>query len=143
MFFAPNLVKGELMLKNFGLERIERWIIILIALHSFGFGIALLWAPSWGLKFAGWENVQPLFFTHQGGAFHIVLAIGYLIEHYRYRGILLLLTAKTIATIFLLGSWAMGESAWVVPFSGVADGLMGLVAFLIHRQVVKSLYKQS
>ena len=131
-----------MVLKNFGIEKIEKWIIILISLHSFGFGIALLWAPAWGLKFAGWENVQPLFFAHQGGAFHIVVAVAYLIEYYRYRGILVLLTAKSIATLFLFGSALLGEHAWVVPFSGAVDFLMGLVAFLIHRQVVRAAAKR-
>ena len=115
----------------------EQWVIILVALHSLGFGIALLWAPSWGFTFGGWDEVKPLFFARQSGAFHIVVAAGYLIEYYRYRGVLLLLTAKTIATVFLLGTALTGERAWVVPLSGIADAMMGIVVFLIHRQAVK------
>ena len=117
------------------MDKLERWIIVLIALHSFAFGLVLLWAPSWAFQLAGWDDVEPLFFPRQGGVFHIVVGTGYLIEHFRYRGILLLLTAKTVATVFLLGTAAIGDSAWVVPFSGVADALMGIVAYLVHRRV--------
>jgi hypothetical protein len=124
-------------LKEPVMVKLERWVIILISLHSFGIGIGLLWSPSWAFRMAGWEEVTPLFFPHQAGAFHIVVACGYLIEYFRYRGILILLTAKGIATVFLLASAALGEHSWVVMLSGIADALMGLVAFFLHRQVVK------
>ncbi len=120
------------------MARIERYIIILIALHSFAIGIVLLWAPPWGFQLAGWENVEPLFFPRQAGIFHIVLATGYLVEHFRYRGVLLLLTAKAIATVFLLSITIMGESGWVVLFSGIADALMGIVVYVIHRQSLRA-----
>jgi hypothetical protein len=124
-------------MKEHWIVKLDRLVIILVALHSFGFGIALLWAPAWGFKFGGWDEVSPLFFARQSGIFHIVVATGYLIEYYRYNGILLLLTAKGLATVFLLASALTGEHAWVVPFSGVADAMMGIVVFLIHRHVVK------
>ena len=124
------------------MTKLERLLIILVALHSFAFGFVLLWAPPWGFKMGGWENVEPLFFARQGGVFHIVVACGYLMEHFRYRGILLLVTAKAIATVFLLANFALGEHAWVVPLSGVADGMMGLVVYLIHRRVLKNNAEQ-
>jgi hypothetical protein len=120
------------------MEKVERYIIILVALHSFAIGILLLWSPPWGFQLSGWDTVEPLFFPRQSGAFHIALAAGYLIEHFRYRGILLLLTAKVIATVFLFGSVIMGEHGWVVLFSGIADILMGIVVYLIHSQVQRT-----
>ena len=82
--------------------------------------------------------MKPLFFSRQAGAFHIVVAFAYLIEYFHYRSILILLTAKGIAVVFLFGIAAFGESSWVVLLSGIADGLMGLVIFFIHRYVVKN-----
>lgn len=117
------------------MDKVERLLIILIALHSLAFGLVLLWAPSWAFQFGGWEDVEPLFFPRQGGVFHIVVAIGYLIEHFRYRGVLLLLTAKAVATVFLFGITVLGDSVWVIPFSGAVDALMGIVVYLVHRQV--------
>jgi len=125
------------MMKGFSIAKLEPPLIILIALHSVGIGIGLLWAPEWAFKMAGWENVNPLFFPHQAGAFHIVAACAYLIEYFHYRGILVLLMAKVIATIFLFGSFALGEHSWVVLLSGIADGLMGIVAFIVHRYAIR------
>ena len=125
-------------MKNLSVAKFERLVIILIVLHSIGIGIGLLWSPQWAFKMAGWEEVKPLFFSRQAGAFHIVVAFAYLIEYFRYRSILILLTAKGIAVVFLLGVAAFGESSWVVLLSGIADGLMGLVIFFIHRYVVEN-----
>ena len=110
------------MMKGFSIAKLEPLLIILIALHSIGIGIGLLWSPVWAFKMAGWENVNPLFFPHQAGAFHIVVAFAYLIEYFHYRGILVLL---------------LGEHSWVVLLSGVADALMGIVAFIIHRYAIR------
>jgi hypothetical protein len=114
----------------------ERWLILLIVAHTAGVGCILLFVPEWGLRFGGWkEGINPLFFARQAGIFHFVLVCGYLIEYFRYRGVSLLVTAKTIALVFLLLMAVIDDVPWAVPFSGVADGAMGLVAFLVHRRV--------
>lgn len=115
------------------MARLERWLIVLIALHSIGIGAMLLAAPAWAVSFAGWREVTPLFFPRQAGVFHVVVGMGYLIEYVRYRGITLLVTAKSIALVFLLTATFLIDSPWSIPFCGIADGLMGLVAFAVHR----------
>ena len=44
---------------------------------------------------------MPLFFPRQAGAFHFVVAAVYLVEYFRYRGVLLLVMTKSIAVVFL------------------------------------------
>ncbi len=112
---------------------IERWLVILIALHSFIVGLALMVAPQWAPTFGGWPHVEPLFFIRQAGIFHFVLATGYLVEHYRRRDVTLLLMAKGAAVIFLLGYWVATPVPWIVPFSGFADGLMGAAVLVVRR----------
>jgi hypothetical protein len=124
--------------KNNFIFTIERLLIILIALHSFACGAGLLWANPEIMKFAGWPDTGPLFFPHQGGIFHFVLGICYMIEYFHYRGVLMLVTAKVIATVFLIGSFALGEKAWVVLFSGIADGLMAIAVLVVHAMVLKA-----
>lgn len=117
--------------------RAERWLVVLIALHTYVIGVALLAVPGWALRFGGWETVPPLFFPRQAGVFHLVLGTGYLLEYARQRGIALLLTAKALATLFLGAATLLGGAPWFVGFAGAADGLMGL-AVLLTRRVVQS-----
>jgi len=116
-------------------EKHEYVLIILIALHSFIVGGMLLFAAEWAVRFAGWPGADPIFFIWQAGAFHFVLATGYLVEYARSRTITLLLIAKTTAFVFLVGGSLITDTPWSVWFSGVADGAMALVAFLVHRAV--------
>jgi len=115
-------------------RRLEWWLIVLIALHSYAVGFFLLFLTRWGVAFGGWDNVTTLFFPRQAGIFHLVIATGYLIEYFRYRGVVLMITAKFTAVVFLFGMMAVGESSWAVPLSAVGDGLMGGVVLWIHRK---------
>ena len=113
--------------------RAERWLVVLIALHTYVIGVALLAVPAWALRFGGWETLPPLFFPRQAGVFHLVLGTGYLVEYARQRGVVLLLTAKAFATVFLAAAALLGNVPWFVGFAGVADGLMGLGVLLVRR----------
>jgi len=113
---------------------LERLVIVLIAAHSYGVGLLLMVAPAWAARFAGWGEARPLFFLVQAGVFHLVLATGYLLEHWNHRGVTLLVMAKTTAVVFLVGATVVAEVPWAVPVSGVADGVMGLAAWLVHRR---------
>jgi len=113
---------------------IERLLVGLIALHSFAVGVFLLGLTDWSVAFGGWGRAQPRFFAHQAGVFHIVVALGYLYEHFRYGGIGLLILAKSAAFVFLAATtFAAEELIWVVPLSALGDGLMAIVAIGVHR----------
>ncbi len=71
----------------------------------------------------------------QSGAFHFVVALGYVLEYWRHRSINLLIVAKATAMIFLLAFCSWGD-AWAIPFSGATDGLM-LVGMLAVHQLAK------
>jgi hypothetical protein len=113
----------------------ERILIYLISLHSIIVGLMLLFAADWAVRFAGWAGADPIFFIWQAGAFHFVLATGYLVEYSRSQTISLLLVAKTFAFVFLIGGSLLTQTPWSVWFSGFADGAMALTAFLVHRAV--------
>jgi len=119
-------------------ETHERVLIILISLHSIIVGIMLMFFAEWAVRFAGWAGADPVFFIWQAGAFHFVLATGYLVEHSRSRTISLLLIAKSTAFVFLIGGSLLIETPWSVWFSGFADGAMALTAFLVHRAVKRN-----
>ena len=115
-------------------RKLETWYVVLVALHSFCVGAFLLFATRWGAEFGGWGGVEPLFFARQAGIFHWVVAAGYLLEFFRHRGITLMLTAKSIAVVFLAAMTLIDGGPWAVPLSAAADGVMALIAWWLHRQ---------
>lgn len=119
------------------LRRLERVLVVLIALHSLVVGVFLLFATEWGARFGGFGAVQPLFFPRQAGAFHFVVAAAYLIEYFRYRGVSILLTTKSIAVVFLMLTTLLDDAPWVVPLSALGDGLMGLAVLLLRRAIAR------
>ena len=112
----------------------ERWLVLLITAHTLGVGAMLLFVPAWSCTvFGGWSDLGPLFFPRQSGIFHFVLAFAYLLEYFRYRGVTIMVVAKSLAVVFLLGCTALDGVPWVVPFSAVSDGLMGAAVLLVRR----------
>lgn len=118
--------------------RLEPWLVGLIAAHTVAIGAGLLFLTPWATRFGGWEGVDPAFFPRQGGAFHFVVAIGYLLE-YRRGSVALLVATKTIACIFLLGVGMVEPVPWSVPASGVIDGLMGAAVVVVRRLTSRPL----
>ena len=121
------------------LERIEPVLIVLIVLHSCVIGALLLFATRFSLRFAGWDEIPPLFFPRQAGVFHFVVAAGYLAEYLRCRGVTLLLIAKCTAFCFLLAMTLLGPVPWAVSFSGALDGVMAATVYLVHRRMAGGL----
>ena len=113
-------------------SRLERWLVVLIALHSGAIGIGAVVAPEWGLRFGGFGEASPLFFPRQVGIFHLVVANAYLLEYFRYRGVSILLATKMVAVLFLGGMLLIYELPWIVPFSALGDGAMGLALTWVH-----------
>lgn len=127
-----NKINYELLLK---------WILWLIALHSIGFGISLIILPIPVIEFFGFHLAEK-FFAVQGGVFHIVLSLAYIMaardpEH-SSKLIILSCTAKFMATVFLLSYFFFVSPVFMIIFSGCADFLMGIAILVTYR-----LYKES
>jgi hypothetical protein len=124
-------------------RKLEWWLVVLIALHTYGIGVTLLALPEWSLRFGGWETIPPLFFPRQAGVFHLVLGTGYLAEYFRLRSVWLLLMAKACGSVFLLAATLLATVPWFVTFAGVVDGLMGLTVLVVHLRVNRPAAAQS
>ncbi|MCP4901747.1 MAG: hypothetical protein GY906_32690 [bacterium] len=120
-----------------GLARLELWLVLAITLHTLIVGLMLLVVPAWATKFGGWVDADPLFFTRQAGIFHVVLVCAYLLEYFRWRSVSMIVIAKSIAVVFLLGATLLDSVPWAVPVSAVLDGGMALVTFVLHSRVIK------
>lgn len=86
----------------------------------------LLLAPAWSARFGGWGETQPLFFVRQFGVFHFAIAAAYLVEYLRYRGVVILLAAKTIAVVSLLWALVRDGGPWAVVLAAAGDAAMAL-----------------
>ena len=116
-----------------GLEKLEGALVVLIAVHSVVVGLFLTFATDWGARFGGFPSPVPLFFPRQAGAFHFVVAAIYLVEYFHYRGVGLLVLTKTLAVAFLFLTAALDDVPWLVPLSGVGDGLMAVAVVALRR----------
>jgi hypothetical protein len=116
------------------LLRVEAALVSLIALHSLAVGLFLVLATEWGARFGGFGAVTPPFFARQAGAFHFVVAGVYVIEYFRYRGVLLLVVTKSIAVVFLGLTAALSPAPWVVPLSLLGDLAMAATVVLVRRR---------
>ena len=110
----------------------------LVALHSLMVGLALMFMPTefFSLYF-DYQPISERFFSVQAGVFHIVLSIGYAltaIDWKRYEGIVILsITAKFIATLFLFYYSTLITWIPIVFVSGAGDLLMGLAVLWAYR----------
>jgi len=130
---------------NYG--KILQWFLWLIAIHSIGFGIALVILPIPVIEFFGFKLAEK-FFAVQGGVFHIVVSLAYIMAALELDNsrklIILACVAKFMATLFLLSYYFFVSHIFMVIFSGIADFFMGLAILLTYLifQKQKSLITQ-
>ena len=112
-------------------------ILWAVCLHSVAAGLGLILSGPVGLQRYGFAFAGEPFFPVQGGVFHLVMALAYAMaarDPDRGRGLILLsISAKFIALLFLLSYYLLVDAIAVVALSGVADGIMGVVMLLAYR----------
>ena len=117
------------------------WSLWLIALHSIGFGLALIIFPCSVLEFFGF-TISQKFFATQGGVFHLIISFVYIRaaldpEHSKDLIILACIT-KFSATIFLFSYYIFGTRLIVILFSGFMDFIMGIAILIFYLLFRKS-----
>lgn len=115
-------------------DKLLSTVLWLVALHSIAMGLALIVQPNLLMKLSGFSPECERFFPAQGGVFHILMAVAYVmgatdIEKYHYL-IVFSIIVKTLATLFLMVYCFAVEFKWIVLLSGIGDGVMGLIIFL-------------
>jgi hypothetical protein len=125
-------------------RKLFQWIMWLIAMHSIGFGIALVVLPIPAIEFFGFQ-LEEKFFAVQGGIFHIVVSLAYIFAALDVddakKMVILSCSAKFMATLFLLSYYIFVSHIFMVVFSGIADFLMGLAilcTYLLYQRSTQS-----
>jgi len=121
-------------------------LLILVAIHSFCVGVGLIIRPAELMQLFGFGTCYERFFPTQGGVFHIVMVVAYLMaainvdEHHSL--IIFSIIVKIMATVFLFIYFIAVEQIWLVLASGLSDGIMGIaiyVALLLYLKSQKKL----
>jgi hypothetical protein len=110
----------------------RRWLVIilyLVALHSFLVGLMLIFMPMSVFSFFGFDIINR-FFPSQGGVFHFVMCVAYILGVIwidKCSGFIIFsITAKFIATVYLLTYYFFINDIWMVLLSGLVDFIMGI-----------------
>ncbi len=111
-------------------------VLLLITIHSIAVGIALIILPFEILAWFGFTVDPYRFFSTQGGVFHIVMSVAYLLAARNPLSekslLIFIISAKWIAFFFLAFYFLFAEMVPVIALSAVSDGLMGLVVLMFY-----------
>jgi hypothetical protein len=123
-------------------DKLLSTVLGLVAIHSLGMGLILITQPAVLMKFAGFNPDCEHFFPTQGGVFHLLMSVVYLmgathIEKYHHF-IVFSIFVKAVATFFLIMYCFGSEFKWVIFLSGIGDGVMGLMIFLAFQHYLRS-----
>jgi hypothetical protein len=122
-------------------DKLLSMVLVLVAIHTLAIGLTLIAQPAILMEFAGFNPHGEHFFPAQGGAFHLIMVVVYLmgathIEKY-HSFIVLSIFIKAFATFFLLIYCFAAEFKWIIFISGVVDCAMGLIIFLAFQHYLR------
>jgi hypothetical protein len=103
----------------------------LIAIHSFFVGLGLILSPAEFFEFLGYNNLTERFFPTQGGVFHILMSVGYLLAVLKikesYDLVIFSIIVKSTASLFLIIYFLAALPKMIILLSGVGDGVMAII----------------
>ncbi len=112
-------------------------VLGLVALHSAAVGVGLIFSSAPLLGRLGFQSVGEPFFVVQGGVFHLVMAVAYLMAAWdparRPTLVVFSIVVKVMATVFLTIYWLAVARVLTILASGLVDAAMALVIALARR----------
>jgi hypothetical protein len=119
-------------------SRMLSLFLLLVAIHSIVVGICLIVSPVSFIEFLGFP-MKEKFYAVQGGVFHLVVSVAYLMAARDIRAgrslVIYSFTAKFMATVFLFTYYFAVNPILLVLLSGIGDMVMGVVIYLLYRLV--------
>ena len=113
-------------------------ILWLVAVHSILMGLALIFQPAILMEWSGFKSGYERFFPAQGGVFHLLMAVAYLLgatDSRKYHFLIVFsVIVKAVATVFLIVYCITVEFKWIILVSGIGDGVMGMSIFIAFRR---------
>jgi hypothetical protein len=127
-----------IMIEKFTNPKFLRIFLYLVAVHSFIVGVNLIFfPPEWMIKF-GFNPITENFFKVQGGVFHLVMVVAYIMAGLNpvecKKLILFAIITKFIATVFLFTYFLLYTEMITVFLSGVSDFIMGIIILYLYKK---------
>ncbi len=119
-------------------DRAAALLALAAGAHSLAVGLVLLFAPSLLVHLAGWSPPPRGFFVLQGGAFHVILAPGYVLEWRIHRRLRLLVLAKAGGTAFLAATLLLGLAPAAAAIALLGDAAFLAAGVLLDRALARS-----
>ena len=121
-------------------DKVLSAILYAVAAHSILMGVALISQPVAVMEWIGFRSGYERFFPAQGGVFHLLMAVAYLLGATNSQKYYLLIAfsifVKAAATMFLLVYCITVEFKWIILVSGISDGVMGTAIFMAFRRYI-------
>ncbi len=121
------------------------FLLSLISIHSFLVGVGLIIFPGELMEYIGFQFVHEKFFQVQGGVFHIVLSICYIlpvISYHNFKSLVIFsIIAKISATVFLFIYFLFFDSILCVLLSGFGDCTMAVLLLYVYHNRQKKIEK--
>jgi hypothetical protein len=126
-------------------ERLLKWFLVVVALHTFAVGIVLLFAGTTVMEFFGFPPFESRFFQMQGGVFHLLVPYVYYKasrapERYVYL-IVFSAVIKLTAAVFLFSYYFLIESIVIVLLSGIIDLGIGVIIAVLYVRLKRTKRK--
>ena len=123
-----------------GARKYLKILLWLIAIHSFCVAFLLILLGDEGMAIFGFPGGNR-FFQVQGGVFHIVMCVAYVLASLDIKKsrplIIFIVSAKFIATFYLLAYYLLFDPILTILLSGLADGIMGIAVLLLWQKLKK------
>jgi len=121
------------------------FLLSLISIHSFLVGVGLIIFQGELMEYIGFQFVHERFFQVQGGVFHIVLSICYILPVISYNNfktlVIFSIIAKISATVFLFIYFLFFDSILCVLLSGFGDCTMAVLLLYVYHNSQKRVKK--
>ena len=119
-------------------------LLWLIAIHSMLVGLLLITIGESGIQYFGFSSGNE-FFQVQGGVFHLVMCVAYILTATELRRskrlVIFIIAAKSIALVYLLVYYFMVDAILIIFLAGIADGLMALLVAIFLRNMPNNYFK--
>jgi hypothetical protein len=119
-------------------QRILSVFLLLVAIHSVIVGICLIASSIPFIEMLGFP-MKEKFYAVQGGVFHLVVSVAYLMAAKDIMAgknlVIYSFIAKFMATIFLFTYYLFVNPILLVLLSGIGDLVMGIVIYILYRLI--------